>query len=155
MKKPSKEPGRGAISRLVGCLPGIFGASAPAAPAPINLADPSSYHALMDRMLRLTTGARFEGVRQTNNYVFMCDWVYRRGIGTQSGQHILIFFNGRTEKAVAWVEPGGAPVQVPGLPPGVDPSLDRAIDLDGEEFKGTEITADGKIYMFRFIEPEW
>lgn len=44
---------------------------------------------------------------------------------------------------------------VPPLPPGLDTNLDRAIDLTGEDYKGDEITADGKIYVFRFKAAEW
>lgn len=97
----------------------------------------------------------FEGVRQLNNFVFMRDWEYRRKAALKNGQHVLVFFNGYSEKAVAWVEPGGIPIMVPTLPPGVDTNLDRAIDLTGEDYKGDEITADGKIYVFRFKAAEW
>jgi len=110
----------------------------------------------MERLLRLSPGNIFEGVRQPNNFVFMRGWAYLRSVATvERGQHILVFSNGHTERVVAWVEPGGVPIKVPDLPAGVDPSLDRAIDLTGAEYKPTEIAADGKIYMFRFKASGW
>jgi hypothetical protein len=147
--------GRRPIGKLIGCVLAVFGVAAQAAPAPINLAEPASYLALVDRLLRLSPGIKFEGIRQPNNSAFMRDWEYRRNVAAQRGQHILVFFNGYTEKAIAWVDTGGIPIKVPNLPPDVDPTLDRAIDLEGEEFKEPAITADGKIYMFRFKAPEW
>lgn len=72
-------------------------------------------------------------MRQPNNFVLMRDWEYRRKAALKNGQHVLVFFNGYSEKAVAWVEPGGLPIMVPTLTPDIATNLDRAIDLTGEE----------------------
>ena len=133
---------------------GLFGATAAVA-APVDLSETSANKAVIKKLLLLRPGARFEGVRQPNNFVFMRDWEYRRKAALKNGQHVLVFFNGYSEKAVAWVEPGGIPIMVPTLPPDVDTNLDRAIDLTGEDYKGDEITADGKIYVFRFMAADW
>lgn len=142
------------LGRLMGGLLATLGASVSA--TPIDLSEPTAYRSLKERMLRLAAGTKFEGVRQPNNYVFMRDWEFRRRASRAlEGQQIFIFFNGHAEKAVAWVESGGLPVPVPPHPQGVDTSLDRAIDLTGEEYTGDRVTADGKIYMFRFKASEW
>jgi hypothetical protein len=140
--------------KFTGWILGLFGATAAVA-APVDLGETSSNQAVMNRLLLLKPGARFEGVRQPNNFVFMRDWEYRRKAALKNGQHVLVFFNGNSEKAVAWVEPGELPIMVPTLPPEVDTNLDRAIDLTGEEYKADEITGDGKIYVLRFKAAEW
>lgn len=143
------------MSKFTDWIQGLFGASAAVA-APLDLSNPSANQAVIERLLLLSAGTKFEGVRQPNNLVFMRDWEYRRKAGSlKNGQHVLVFFNGHAEKAVAWVEPGGIPINVPTLPVEADMNLDRAIDLTGEEYTGDEITADGKIYIFRYKAVEW
>lgn len=143
------------VTRVLGTLLALFGLPAAANPVPIEFSPASGYRPLMERLLQLQVGEKFEGFRWPNNYVFMRDWKLVRLVQAETGQHILIFFNGHAEKAVVWLEPGSLPVPVPPLPSDVDPSLDRAIDLLGEEYKPSEVVPDGKIYMFRFRPANW
>lgn len=145
------------MKNLVRYALALFGAStAAAAPAPIALGQPVAYQQIMTRLLSLQPGQKFEGVRQENNYVFLRNWEYRRKVANaQNGQQIHVFFNGYDEKAIAWVEPKGVPIPVPPAPADVAPGLDLAIDLAGNEVTTDVITADGKIYVFRFRDPNW
>jgi hypothetical protein len=65
-------------------------------------------------------------------------------------------FNGVSEKAVAWSEPGSNEIAVPNSQ---DPSdteqLEAAIDLSGEAFHDPAVKGDGKVYVFRFMRAEW
>ena len=68
----------------------------------------------------------------------------------------MILFNGYTEKAIAWVEPGGEALAVP-LPP-ADVGVwehDVAIDISGERYDEKMVAPAGKVVVFRFKPAEW
>ena len=125
----------------------------------LDLNDASELSQLKMRLEHLSVGEAFEGVKQRdgNNFPFMKVWTLRRLVAVlPAGQKVLVLFNGYTEKAIAWVEPGGDALAVP--PPPADIGVwehDIAIDVSGERYDEKMVAPAGKIVVFRFKPPEW
>jgi len=147
------------LARVVSVLRRLLPAPARRKSIYIDFNDANDLVQLKRRLEKLSPGEAFEGVKERNgnNFPFMKGWIFRRAVaGLPAGQKVLVLFNGYTEKAIAWVEPGGEALAVP--PPPADVGIwehDVAIDISGERYDEKMVAPAGKVVVFRFKRPEW
>ena len=109
-------------------------------------------------LLALTPGERLTGIRLCDNSVVLGGWRFIRRAKAQGPfQHVLLFEDGRSTRAVAWVESRGKAMVVPVCPrgPRCDSLPEGATVISGDAYTFTTIKPKGNLLILRYPPASW
>lgn len=110
------------------------------------------------KLLALRPGERLPGIHLCDNSVFLAGWRFTRLAKIQNPfQHVLLFQDGRSTRAVAWVEARGKEITVPACPhgPRCDNLPEAATVISGDVYTFNAIKPKGELVILRYPPVGW
>ena len=110
------------------------------------------------KLLALKPGERLTGIRLCDNSAVFGGWRFIRQANLQGlFQHVLLFQDGRSIQAVAWVEPRGKEITVPVCPHGPRCANlpEAATVLSGDVYTFKVVKPKGALVILRYPPASW
>jgi len=110
------------------------------------------------KLSALTPGQRLTSIRLCDNSSILGGWQFIRHAKVQGAyQHVLLFWDGRAIRAIAWVESRGKKVPVPPCPygPRCADFPEAATIVSGDVYTFNAIRPKGELVILRYPPNSW
>ncbi len=111
-----------------------------------------------EKLLALKHDENISGIRLCDKSVVLKGWRFIRRAKVQGPlQHILLFQNGHSTQAVAWVESRGKEIAVPacGLEPRCNSLPEGAAVISGDAYTFNTVKPRGNLVILRYPPTDW
>jgi hypothetical protein len=102
-------------------------------------------------------GFRVQGINLCDDSKILENWVFKRSLEPLcSGQHIYLFEEGDTLRAVVWVGVGGKPIKVPPCPGGDCSNMNEPAGvISGDIYTWNEVQPGHGVVLLFYPTNEW